>query len=390
MGISPAYTNIIAEETRDYQGKIWIINNDQVGFKAKIYLEGELSQYFHLATKELSIKEDDEYKIIEFTANLSQFDLPGTFNTNIVIEQVLENAGKEEITSKVILKHAITVEGSYPDKYIKTKLNFQDQGNQIKLISEVENFGKKDLGKVQTKFYVNDKKLDQHILDSETTSLNTKENKLLSADIDKEFFDIGEYEVAAVTRYDEQKVEISKKLIIGDPEAEVTYFDQYFIANKINSYSLDLLNKWNKPIENVYVDVEVKKDDLKVDQFRTRSVDLDALMSQRIEDYFDARNQNVGKYSFDFTVNFWNTYKMAQKRFQSELISQEKYQQLQQQPKSATNFTYNNSEVIVVESKSNPLLKFLGVLALINLFGLIYIVWRFKNRLQYEGGDNAF
>ena len=73
--------------------------------------------------------------------------------------------------------------------------------------------------------------------------------------------------MSAVTKYDDQQVEVVKSLVLGQPRVEVTYFDRFFTANKINQYTLDLLNRWNREIKNVFVDVEVQKDDKKIDGF---------------------------------------------------------------------------------------------------------------------------
>lgn len=328
LGVRPAQTTIISDESKTGIVEIWVVNNDQREFTVKVYLEGEMSQYITLETEELAFRADDDAKPIRFIANLPDSVPPGVSTANVVIEEGLPSLDANVISSKVVLKHKVVVQGPYPDLYLKPKLNFHDRGEYIEFVSEVKNLGKKDIQQVQTKFYVNDKQQQAHTLETETTSLQTKENKLLTSWLEKDLFELGEFEVSAVTTYDGQTVEMIKSLLVGRPEVDITYFDEYFQAYKINEYTMDLQNKWNKEVKNVYVDVEVKRDEQEIDEFRTKSVDIEGLATERVNDYFDVRDKSPGKITFEMIVNFWNTYQMDKKIFQGELLTEEQAQSI--------------------------------------------------------------
>lgn len=335
IGIRPAKTLLHTEgEEIEYEGEFWVVNMEGKQFTANIYVEGEMGQYVEVEEKEVSFTDEDEAKAVKFKIKIPEEVVipPGTSIANIVVEETLGSSEPNVISSVVVIKHKILIEGPYPDKYLLAKLNFQDQGSTIEFVSEVENLGKEDIGEVQTKFYVNDKKQNPVVKETETTSLKKTENKLLKTTLEKDLFELGEFEVSAVTTYDDQKVEVVKKLVVGSPGVEVTYFDPYFIAYKVNQYTMDLLNKWNKQVKNVYVDVEVKKDEQKIDQFRTKSIDIESLMSKRIQDYFDARDKSPGRYTFDMVVNFWNNYRMDTKTYPSELIDEKDYEEIKLAP----------------------------------------------------------
>lgn len=334
LGIRPAKTTIISEEIKELESTVWVVNDEARDFTVHISVEGEMASYVKFEPEELTLRADDDAKPIYLKVKLPASVPPGISTANIVVEEVIPNRLPGSISAKIVLKHKIVIEGPYPDKYVKTKLNFREQGQEIALISEVENVGRLNIDKIQTTFYVNDRQQNVHTAETEQTSLARNENKLLKATLERDVFELGEFDLSAITTYDDQKIEIVQKLVVGKPEVDVTYFDRYFIANKINQYSLDLQNKWNKPIPNVYVDVEVKKDNQKIDEFRTRSVDLDAEMSQRITDYLDARDKGPGTYTFDLMVNFWNTLRMDQQQFQfeSELVSEEEANSIDRTP----------------------------------------------------------
>ena len=389
VGISPAKTTLEFTGPATLQKQFWVVNNEHQEFTMKLRVEG-MSNYVVLKTEDLHFKEDDEVQAVDFEINLPSSVPPGTSYANIILEQELENLEEDSIASKMVLKHKIVIIGSYPEKYITTSINFREQGNQIKMVSEVQNLGQQDLQTVKTKFYVNDKLLQQQVLETEEIALKTKENKVLSTEIDKSIFGRGEFEVLAVTSYDDQTMEISKKLIVGQPEIAIAYFDKYFVAHKINKYSLDLLNKWNQKIKNIYVDIMVQKDGQTVDQFRTKSVDIDAQALKRINDYVDARNKNPGRYTFEMEVNFWNIYRMDKQNFQSELLTQDEFDKLAQNSAvGAAVFAPDLSDypdASPAGSSSGNLLLIIGWMLLGILVGIIgfYILWRYFHRDQYE------
>ncbi|MBI4980670.1 hypothetical protein HZC30_03895 [Candidatus Woesearchaeota archaeon] len=388
IGIRPAATNIIYETSPHYSGTIWVVNNDQRAFTVKVFPDGEMGRYVTLKKDKLVFRAEDDALSVDFEVLLPEGVPPGTSTALIMIEETLDDSSSSVVSSKVILKHKITIEGPYPDKYIKAKLNFNEEGSKIKLISEVENWGKKNLDEVYTVFYVNNKEQQPLEAKTESTALGQKENKLLVTELSKSEFEQGEFEVSAVTHYDDQTVEISKKMLIGKPEVEVTYFDSYFIANKINQYALELLNKWNSKIENVFVDVTVKKEEQKVDQFRTRSVDIEGEMSKRINDYFDAKDKAPGEYSFDMEVNFWNTYKMATQTYHSKLLTEEEFNSVEKDVAKKTALAgkaaagNSTGESAEEGSSQTIIISIMGGLLLGAL--VMFIIYRYKHREEYE------
>lgn len=384
IGIRPAKTTVLSEEVSSYQGTFWVVNNDQMEFTAKVLVEGEMAQYISLSPEELSFRSDTDALPVNFVLNLPSSVPPGSSTANIVVEQEALSSQDNSISSKIILKHKILIQGPYPDKYVSTKLNFHEADNTIEFVSEVENLGKLDVDKILTRFYVNDKQQNQQSIQTEETSLKTSENKLLKASLGKELFEQGEFEVSAVTEYDGQQVELAKKLILGEPQVKVTYFNQFLLANKINEYTIDLLNEWNQKIKNVFVDVEVKKDNIKIDEFRTKSVDLEAELSKRISDYYDARDVNTGKYTFDLVINFWNLVRMDQAlyTFETEFLEEESIDNVPALAGRAA----GDAE----EQSSLPWLWIVGGgMVLIMILAILFIVWRYLHREEYEGGDGG-
>ena len=386
LGIRPAKTSLIFEEGRDYTQQFWVVNNEGREFSVKISAGGEMAQYITLHTSGLSFRADDGAKAVDFEVHLPEFVPPGESKSTITVEEDLTSASPNTISSKIVLKHDILIQGPYPDKYVVAKLNFHESGNDIRLVSELENLGKKDIGSIKTVFYVNDKNQNVQELETQQTSLSSKENKLLEAHLDRSLLERGEFLVSALTTYDDQTVEVVKKLVVGQPEVDITYFNEYFIAYAVNQYSLELLNKWNQRLENVFVDVEVTKEGKKIDQFRTKSVDLEGEMTKRINDYLDATDKGPGKYTFNMVVNFWNMVRNDQKAFmfESEFVSEQEAQDIEERS-SLTGKAVDTS----ASGKSISTILWWMLLGMLVGSGGFYVLWRFVHRHDYESGEEG-
>src|SRR3989338_4327918 len=205
LGIRPAKTSLIFEEGRDYTQQFWVVNNEGREFSVKISAGGEMAQYITLHTSGLSFRADDGAKAVDFEVHLPEFVPPGESKSTITVEEDLTSASPNTISSKIVLKHDILIQGPYPDKYVVAKLNFHESGNDIRLVSELENLGKKDIGSIKTVFYVNDKNQNVQELETQQTSLSSKENKLLEAHLDRSLLERGEFLVSALTTYEDRK-----------------------------------------------------------------------------------------------------------------------------------------------------------------------------------------
>ena len=172
---------------------------------------------------------------------------------------------------------------------------------------------------------------------------------------------------------------------------DITYFDKFFVANQVNQYSLDLLNKWNKEIKNVFVDVEIKKNNQKIDSFRTRSVDIPGEMIKRISDYFNGEDKDQGKYTFEMVVTFWNLIRNDEKKFsfESEFLPKQVAEEVKEGKKSLESIPLTGAAT-TEKQESSGLTTFLWVLAGMFLGAAgFYVLWRYKHRKEYEGGEST-
>ncbi len=388
IGIRPAKTELNGDETKFLQGTFWVVNNNQVNFDVDVYVEGEMREYVTLETEKLSFREDEEARPVNYKLALPDKVPPGKSVAVIVVEESLGESSSNVVSSKVRLKHKINIQGEYPDKYIEVKLNFHNLDDRIEIVSENDNLGKQDINSLQTKFYVNNKKQEIETKETEITDIKTKQTKLLKTNLAKDNFDEGEYEISAVVFFDDLTTEIAKILRVGEPTVDIVYYDKFFSANKVNQYNVDVENRWNKPVENVFIDVNIKQDGQEIDQFRTKSVEIGAEMTKKIKDYFDATDKDVGKYTFELIANYWNTYKMASNviSYEGELFSEKKFEELEKEG--------SNNNLAGAATGDTSSFGFKQYIFIIPLFILILIIgifvgYRYAHKNEYEGGDEG-
>lgn len=342
LGIRPAKTTINFNEDQNYSGNFWIINNDLTNLNVKISLEGEMSEFIQLETKQLSFRKDEESKDIKFNVALPDEIPAGESYATIKVEEKTDNSDKNSVSSKIVVKHKVKIIGPYPDKYVEAKMNVHDQEGEFKIITEVENLGQKAIENIETIFYVNNQKSTISNFNAEDQSLEIGENKIVTNSISKEFLGEGEFEIVAKLNYDENNsIEIIKEITNGKPVIEISYFDQFLIAGAINLYSMELVNNWNKELENVFVEAFISQpnqenniknttnstsdnsNNIKIGSFRTKSIDINSLEREVIQDYYNAENVEEGEYLFEFIVNYWNNYKMESQNFKVNFISED-------------------------------------------------------------------
>ncbi len=395
LGIRPAKTEMESDTQKSFDGEFWVVNNDYVEGRVKISVDGEMAKYVTLQDKELFFRNDDDAKTVHFSVKFPNVVPAGISAAEIIVEGSAGGQDGMSVASKIILKHKIRIIGPYPDKYIKTNLNFQEREDGIDLITEVNNLGKEKINNVYTTYYINDKEQKTHVLTTNQKSMDTKEITLLQTKIDKDFFEQGEYEVSAVTYFDDQTMEVTKTLVMGKPEVDITRFDKFFKEHTINEYNLELLNKWNQKIENVFVDFLLKKDNIVVDTFKTNEVEIEGNQHKSLKDFFDAKNIDHGEYTAELQVNFWNTFKMKSKTYPIKILTAEEIVHISQddtQKESRNIFTgraIQNGE----DDNSTPTfsLEWAIIVILVIIIVLLsgFILYRYKNKDKYDGGDSG-
>jgi len=326
IGVRPARTVVDFSPNLESDHSFRVINNDEMDFEVNVYVEGELEEYIKLEEKKMFFKSDEDSKKINFKLKLPDKMPSGEVKGNIVVEEILgSNELPYQFAARVVLKHKIIVTSPYPTKFVEGKIEIEDRGNDLGLVAEVNNLGSKSVEKIITKFYVNDRLEEIDNLETEEGSLEVGEVKRMEVEIPKKKVEYGEFDILAAIVYDDYKLELEKKLVVGDPEIEILYFDKYFVSGKINKFTVDLLNKWNQKIEKVLVDVLVFKEGKEIDRIKTEALDIEGGEMEKVEGYFDATDKEMGDYEFDVVVDY--NGKKTHEKFSGKILEEEEYKE---------------------------------------------------------------
>lgn len=323
LGVRPAKTDIIFQpgETKTIGFKI--VNTDMKDFEVELSLTGDLARYVQLNPEKIHFKADEEMKEISRKIKMPSMMPPGTITGDLLIteivkikdspkvyfgdEEIITQTDDEEstITARVAIKHKITVTVPRQEKYIEASIEYREQKEDTSVITEVKNLGLQNVNALQTETVVMEN--EQKIADfaSDTVPLPSLDAKTFYSSVSKEQAYQGEYELVSTIKYDEKEVEITKTMMLGIPEIKILTFDKFFKEKTINEFRIDLENKWNKDIKNIYATIELTKNGKEIiEPTRTTSMDIEGRAKKTMNSYLDLTSVNEGEYMCKVTVNY--------------------------------------------------------------------------------------
>jgi len=323
LGVRPAKTNIIFQpgETKTIGFKI--VNTDAKKFEVEISLEGELANYVKLKKEKIHFKADEEIKEVKKVIKLPKMMPPGTIVGELLVTEMIkvkdspkvffgddeimtvEEKIESGIMAKVAIKHKIIIEVPRQEKYVEAKIEYREQNEDTDMITEVKNLGLEDIHKLNTELavYENENRIAE--FESGEIGLKSLDSKKFYSKISKEKANLGIYDLKSIISFDEKEVEITRQMILGSPLIEILAFDKFFKEKAINDFKIDLENKWNKKIENIYAVIELTKNNKNlIEPTRTTSIDIDARARKTLDSYIDLTNVEKGEYMCIVTLNY--------------------------------------------------------------------------------------
>ncbi len=323
LGVRPAKTDIVFRPGETKTVGFKIVNTDMKEFDVELSLKGDLARYIKVDPITLHFTADEEMKEFSKTITMPSVMPPGTITGDLLITEVVKIGkgpkvyfGEEEIitkteddestiTARVAIKHKITVTVPRQEKYVEASIEYREQQEDTNVITEVKNLGLQDVNTLKTETAVMEN--EQKVADfaSDAVPLPSLDTKTFYSSVSKQKAYQGEYELVSTIKYDEKEVEITKTMILGSPEIKILAFDKFFKEKTINEFRIDLENKWNKDLGNVYATIELTKDGQSaIEPTRTISMDIAGRAKKTMNSYLDLTNINEGEYMCKVTVNY--------------------------------------------------------------------------------------
>ncbi len=258
--------------------------------KLRVYADGDVSQYVKFDKTELTGSES-------FTAYVSlpdKIEKPGKNRLYIRAQEVVSD--KSGIATRVEVGALIIVKVPYPGKYAEIKSFNADDANEnepVNFAIEVENLGEENItASAEVKVYSGENFIESFSLGSK--EIGTKTSDIFEKKVEKGYKS-GVYNASAIVSY-ERTIMAGKIFRIGNLFVNLSNWSSDFLKGKINEFNVEIESRWNNDIKNVYAEVNVTKNEVQMDYFKTPSVELKKWEKKVLKGFFNCEDLEAGKY----------------------------------------------------------------------------------------------
>jgi len=268
-----------------------------------IYTKGDLAEYVNLSQ--------------------THFIGSGTFTATIKLPEKIEKPGthkifvgaieemKEEgvIGGVAAIQARIDILVPYPGKYAEAtfKINNINKNEEAQYELKIQNLGTQEITlNPKIEIYKENK---SNILISETlneTILKSKETLTIIKNLKTKNIPPGEYQAMATIDYGPKTIEINKTFLVGEFLVEVIDYDYLFEQGSINKFNIEIKNKWNTKINEVFAEVSITDQGKFITSFKTVSTSSEPWETQNLTGYLDATNLEAKRYTANIILSYDN------------------------------------------------------------------------------------
>ena len=306
IGLAPASKELLLTKNNfEYEIKIFNPNREKGIYRVDV--SGDFSDYITLSENRIILNENDEFKTIKVYLNLPEnYDLDGgEYVARIVVGKEAEETGQVVALMKFASKLILTVpyDGASVNIKVVTPNFIRNTNNNFAI--EVENKGILDAYNCKAIIDLyNQENVKIISLSSEQKNIapEAKETFLLPWSPNEKN---GNY--LAKTKFTCNNIEIIRenKFKIGSPEISIQNLSvDKFELGEIVKFDLLLSSNWGENIPNVFVNVELLKDDVQVANAKTESVNFGPFKKINVPFYIDTNGIQEGEYVITIKVNY--------------------------------------------------------------------------------------
>lgn len=318
LGIRPAKTDahFIPNVTATYTFKI--VNDEHIDMKVVLSGSGAIDDLFAFSKTDIVVKADQDVVPVEFSLVFPESMPPGDHTGSVVVTQTagttkqlgeltLSNETLEQLTvggvsARLQLLHKVNLNVPIRGKYVVANLVLRElEAEKINVITDIKNEGFEKVQQLTSQVSVLNDSSVLEIFPANSGSLDLQEKLRFAQSLEKTKFGQGEYTVMAEITYDNARIELSKKLLIGNPQISVRNSEEYIVAGKINKWEIELENLWNGMLESQSFDAILRNNRQEIRRWKTLSFDLQSREAKQIRSYVDATNLEPGEYEIELT-----------------------------------------------------------------------------------------
>ena len=292
VGISPAFYKEFFEPNLTKSFSFHAFNADPTK-GVNTYVRGDLAEYVNLST---------DYMLGggRFTATINlpdKIDKPGKHIILIGVIEAIEDI-KGTVGGIAAIQGRIDIIVPYPGQYAESTFAITNinEGEEAKYEITTENLGTQTL-KINPIIEIFKDNMTERIL-IETFKESTLEPKgtlKIQGALNTKGLPPGEYQAVATVNWGKNDT-MKQVFRVGEFLVEIIDYDYQFEQGRINPFNIQIQNKWNTRIDEVFASVSITDEGRLVGSFKTVSVDTSPWEMKNITGYFDTTNLEAKRY----------------------------------------------------------------------------------------------
>lgn len=298
LGVLPGRKIIDYSGSRVEEGSFKVINSENRTISLSINLNGDLEKSFEFSERNI-ILSPYEKKVISYIINLSENLSPGTHIQEIILSES-KTVSENIIGAIVEVISQIYVQVPYPGKYVDSEFNIEgaDSGQEVIFSLIVSNLGKEEINDFVANVTIFDaKKQKIETISLEVINVEPGDKKEVNTFWIADFAP-GEYFAEAFIQYGSESTSLRKSFFVGEKFLNLSsvVVNKYSLGG-IAKFEMNVENKWNGDIKNVYSQTSVFDSDRRLlADFRSPTYDLPSLSNQTFLSYWDTEGISEGVY----------------------------------------------------------------------------------------------
>ncbi len=302
VGITPVHYKEFFEPGLQKSFEFQSFNTDQTK-GVQVYVKGDLANYTNLS--ETYFIGSGKFTV---TINLPQkIDKPGTHQ--IIVGAIeAEEKGTATIGGIAAIQGRIDILVPYPGKYAEATFTINDinEGEETSYELEIQNLGTETISiKPTIEIYKETKTNNFLTRNPDRTTIRPKQTINIIETLRTQNLPPGIYQATATIDYG-PIIEINKTFRIGEFLVEITDYDYLFEQGKINQFDIEIKNKWNTKINEVFARVAITDEGKFITDFKTVSTSSAPWETKNLTGYFDATNLEPKRYIANIMLSYDN------------------------------------------------------------------------------------
>ncbi len=313
LGIAPS-RELMTFDGQPHTISARIINNEHKDMNVVIYAQGDLAEYVKLSESAVMIPNTEYEHPFTYTVTLPQNLTPGTKDINIMVMEVptgmnVPESAQNMMISTITVIHQLKVTVPYPGSYAEGIL-YVSEGNVNESTTfdvDIVNRGTDTIPSATGELVIKGP-TNEEIARLKATPLSTISPKTAQK------FEVnwianvnpGVYYAEFIVTYAGKQLVLRKTFMVGDYHIDISDINvKDFKLGTIAKFNMDLVNKWNEPVDNVYAEIQItdSKGTVIADT-KTITTTVTPLTTSTIYAYWDTQGIGAGTYDVHAILHY--------------------------------------------------------------------------------------